>query len=335
MSNKNSIKPLHGLGWLIRTTAGVVLADKASGDLISLPIQLGEGRFELHWHRDASHAKSFEKGISMAGRNSVTASLGLGAVSQAVIVHFADEEAANCDELNEAVKLVLHSDANQRQGEIEWSTEVGDIIQLHTPNKHRFASAPPIRILLETPDVLKLEVKYANWWLKENTWNPLLTGGWYRVDITRSASGLIGSFDLNFETLRGYDVISEDSKQQMLSVAVEVGGTITNSHIVLPIGDDIGESLKELHPVLQALSSTLCAGLHDIKIAELRANKANQRVGKIISEGGSLQNENRKWFLVDKNGKKSAITEGRIHSAVQAGLIENPFLTIDISEIKI
>jgi hypothetical protein len=75
--------------------------------------------------------------------------------------------------------------------------------------------------------------------------------------------------------------------------------------------------------------------LHDIKIAELRANKANQRVGKIISEGGSLQNENRKWFLVDKNGKKSAITEGRIHSAVQAGLIENPFVTIDISEVKI
>jgi hypothetical protein len=163
----------------------------------------------------------------------------------------------------------------------------------------------------------------------------LLTGGWYRVDITRSASGLIGSFDLSFETLRGYEAISEDRKQQMHSVAVEVGGTITRSHIVLPIGRDIGESLKELHPVLQALSSTLCAGLHDIKIAELRANKANQRVGKIISEGGSLQNENRKWFLVDKNGKKSAITEGRIPSAVQAGLIENPFVTIDISEVKI
>lgn len=335
MINNKSHKPLHGLGWLIRTTSGVVLADKPSGDLISSPTQLGEGRFELHWHQDASHAKSFAKGISLAGRNSVTASLGLGAVSQAVVVQFADEETGYCDDLNEAVKLVLHSDANRRQGEIEWSTEVGSIIQSHTPSKHRYASAPPIRILLEAPDVLKLEVKYANWWLKENTWNPLLTGGWYRVDITRSVSGLIGSFELNFETLRGYDVISDDRKQQMLSVALEVGGSITSSHIVLPIGDDIGESLKELHPVLQALSAILCAGLHDIKIAELRANKANQRVGKIISEGGSLQHENRKWFLVDKNGKKSTITEGRVHSAVQAGLIDNPFPKLNMSEIKI
>lgn len=335
MNQDSFLKPLHGLGWLIRTRDGVVLSDKPSGDLISSTKQLGEGRFELHWHQDASHARSFAQGITMAGRNSVSANLGRGAVSRAVIVLFSDEGVPKSDDLDEAINLVLHADARQRQGEIEWASEVNDIIQSHTPNKHRYASAPPIRILSETPDLLKLEVKYANWWLKENTWNPLLTGGWYRVDITRSASGLIGSFDLNFETLRSYDAISDDRKQQMLSVALEAGGTITSSHVVLPIGNDIGESLKELHPVLQALSSTLCAGLQDIKIADLRANKANQRVGKVVSEGGSLLHENRKWFLVDKNGKKSAITEGRIQSAVQAGLIDNPFPKIDSSEFKI
>ena len=335
MTEKAMPKLLHGLGWLVRTSEGVTLSDRVTDEVITTTEELGEGRFELHWHRDFSHAKSFANGIAIAGRNSVTAVLGLGDVSQAVLVLFAEEETPNTTDLNEAIKLVQHSDAARRQGEVAWSAEVNDLIMHHTPNRHRNTSAPPIRIKEETPDALKLEVKYANWFLKESTWNPLMNGGWYRVDIKRKAGKLFAEFDLTFETLRDYNDIASERKQQMLEIAQEAGGTINDTHLILPIGNDIGESFKGIHPLLERITEPLFAGLNDNRIASLRANKDNQRVGRVIADGGEFRKEGKQWLLVDKNGKAKPITEGRIHSVVQAGLAKDPFPKIDYAEFKV
>ena len=334
MTEKATPKLLHGLGWLVRTNEGVALSDRVTDEVITTTEELGEGRFELHWHRDFSHAKSFANGIAIAGRNSITAVLGLGDVSQAVLVLFADEDTPNTTDLNEAIKLVQHSDAARRQGEVAWSAEVNELIMNHTPNRHRHTSAPPIRILEETPDALKLEVKYANWFLKENTWNPLMTGGWYRVDIKRKSGKLVAEFDLTFETLRTYNFISAERKQRMLNIAQAAGGTINNTHIILPIDDDIGQGFKDLHITLEELTAELAAGGVEIEVANLQANKENQRIGRVIERGGSFRQDGNQWLLVDNSGKSKPITVGRIHDVVRAGFAENPIPKIDFSQFK-
>lgn len=334
MTEKATPKPLHGLGWLVRTSEGITLSDRITDDVISSVEELGEGRFELHWHLSFANAKVFANGIAIAGRNSVTGVLGLGDVSQAVLVQFADETAPLATNLNEAIKLFEHSSATRRQGEVAWSSEVTDIIEKHTPNRHRHTSAPPIRIMEETPDALKLEVKYANWFLKENTWNPLMTGGWYRVDIKRKSGKLVAEFDLTFETLRTYNFISSERKQRMLTIAQEAGGTINNTHIILPINDDIGQGFKDLHFTLEELTAELAAGGVEIEVSNLRANKENQRIGRVIERGGSFRQEGNQWLLVDNGGKTKPITVGRIHDVVRAGFAENPIPKIDYSQFK-
>lgn len=318
---------IHNIGWLIRGEDGrPVLTDKPHADAFTSPEQLGEGRYEIHWMADHKQAAGFCIGLAAGGRNAVTGTVGQGDVSQAVLVHKADEQWSAADTLAEAVPLIEHTSATKRRAVVKWERHVANLLSVAS---QRHSSAMPVYIQEETEDHLKLKVAFRYWYHRPHLQN----GMDYHVNVVMEAGSPVIVFTSHRYLIS--DALVGEFRERYVEKLKTINGWLDGNDVKVRVGETLLQTFEDIEPTLADLGKIDNDAQQARKHNDFISRPDHKRLARLVEEeGGKFVKEGKKWFIQMPSGEMKHISQNKIEDLVQHGMIKkSPIKPIDFTGI--